>query len=198
MCPKMWLRLKQFPVRLTPSKFQENHYLVFHLMVQKQHKYKTWFLFFLKHITRDFSALQMRVGVEHVYGRSRLFLHFIETNVKYWRYCPQIIMIFPLFSRTEWKPCCDLTVTMKSYSATNELFSWLQTENCSHRSTAAGPSGWLGQDIRGGNPTPAASVVPFRSNTFSPLKSPSSVRVKSGQVHIFQLHYLKRCGSSAK
>lgn len=53
-------------------------------------------------------------------------------------------------------------------------------------------------EVCGGNSTPAVSAAPFRSNTFSPLKAQSSVRVKSGQVHIFQLRYLKRCGSSAK
>lgn len=54
------------------------------------------------------------------------------------------------------------------------------------------------RDLAEKQSTPAVSVVPFRSNTVSPLKSPSSVRVKSGQVHIFQLRYLKRCGPSAK
>lgn len=54
------------------------------------------------------------------------------------------------------------------------------------------------RDLAKKQSTPAVSVVPFRSNTVSPLKSPSSVRVKSGQVHIFQLRYLKRCGLSAK
>lgn len=56
---------------------------------------------------------------------------------------------------------------------------------------------WCGSIVKG-IPHLRVSVVPFRSNTVSPLKSPRSVRVKSGQVHIFQLHYLKRCGSPAK
>lgn len=64
--------------------------------------------------------------------------------------------------------------------------------------TDDGPTGRNAAHICAEKSTPAVSVVPFRSNTFSPLKSPSSGRVKGGQVHIFQLRYLKRCGSSAK
>lgn len=84
--------------------------------------------------------------------------------------------------------------------ATINLYSpSVQTEDVNHIFIEAGPQRLnFSGHVCGSNSTPAVSVVPFRSNTFSPLKSPSSVRVKSGQVHIFQLRYLKRCGSSAK
>lgn len=84
---------------------------------------------------------------------------------------------------------------IKRTSLTTTLISF---SSCKAHLYTARPRGWIFAEICGGNSTPAVSVVPFRSNTFSPLKSQSSVRVKSGQVHIFQLHYLKRSGSSAK
>lgn len=110
-------------------------------------------------------------------------------------------IICMLFSGAETKPhfehsVATVTETTKFCYTTNYLFSSLQSLKLPPHLYCVRPSGWIGVDICGGNSTPAVSVVPFRSNT--PLKSPSSVRVKSGQVHIFQLRYLKRCGSSAK